>query len=171
MDSKVRNLQRQWVKSGDTDSRKAYTQSLKRSGVDTLEITDGWPEEVLSDYWPQQTYKGIDAIELLFELDACWSPLAATFEEIDYMQECYMGYVPSKDFFVIGWDCDEQREEGWVSVGRASVVNFSNIKGIHEVKNGVLIKTYTLLGGFYGGHHLYKIIQKDYPDLVGLRYD
>lgn len=75
-------------------------------------MADGSPyysREEISAAWPDVTYHGKNVIEdVLLPADDILG------KELHENQECYLGYVPSLDIFVMGWDVwlpEEEEEE------------------------------------------------------------
>lgn len=191
MDTKLRQLERRWNESGVYDDCKAYAISLQRSGIKTLEVTDGHPEDLLNYFWPKVTYRGIECMDLLSGLDRLGVD-AHDRREYDYHQECFLGWLPEQDWIVIGWDaertehhecdhnceeeCDERDED--LSFGLARMYYIQppepRLLELHGLK-GVYMNckdTVSSLGGFYGcGNGLLRVLKEKYPTMIGLRYD
>jgi len=178
VDVQLRQRERRWRESGTYDDCKTYAISLQRSGVKTLEVVDGHPEDLLNYFWPKVTYRGIDCIELISKLDEHSGDVHGDYDDA---QESFLGWIPEKDWMVIGWDaertyihtcsnsceeeCDERDEDLFFGVARMYTVGYKAVMlGCHE--------QFDEPGGFYGaGNGLLKVLKEKYPSMIGLRYD
>jgi len=189
MDTQLRKLERRWKENNTYEDCKAYANALKRSGVKSLEVTDGHPEDLLSQFWPEVTYRGMNCIDLIFKLDEHSTDVHGDY---DYAQECFLGYIPpskgsdperdTKDYMIIGWDaettelhecsysceeeCDERDEDLFFGVAKIYTVS-PNATHVH------CNQTLAEPSGFYGhrSNSLLKVLKTRYPSMIGLRYD
>jgi len=178
VDTKLRQLERKWKENGTYNDCKSYAIALQRSGVKTLEVVNGHPEDLLNYFWPKVTYRGMGCIELIYALEGHSGDVR---RDYDYAQECFLGWIPEKDWMVIGWDaertethtcsynceeeCDERDEDLFFGVARLYTVGHNaTMLGCHE--------QLAEPGGFYGcGSGLLKVLKEKYPSMIGLRYD
>jgi hypothetical protein len=125
-----------------------------------LEVTDNSHEpEELSRAWPNVTYKGQDVMELMYNdpmVDRAQNAILDITGDGTDLQEAYLGYSPSKDVFVMGFDV----WEAGTMVG-----------GIVEINQNTVINAEILNRALYGGGRLNPEVKENYPDIIGLRYD
>lgn len=116
----------------------------------------------ISDAWPAVTYKG----QPLFDR---YIAIIPDFEDkvgCDN-QECYLGYVPSEDAFIIGFDAwpemeeDEDGEEVEEDYSNVFKFKWDNHQNAEEIFTGERM--------FYSGS--YRTIGRRYKDLLDIRLD
>jgi len=173
MDRRLRELERTWKSSQAYDDLVAWARGLRRTGVTTLEITEGWPEALITNYWPSITYKGIDPLDIIATADAALSP-------VNESQEVYLGWLPSKDQFIIGWDVwfpeddfydEDEDEDDAPGGGSGSIATFFTL-GISEEGSICIEHSHRTIDGsalFYSD--MLQYLRRQLPDLIGLRYD
>ena len=137
----------------------------------SIELTDlKFTQEQISREWPNVTYHGVNCVDLLMDMEGDTAP------KVDN-QECFLGWLPDKDLFIIGfdvwgeeddYDVFDVREDYFGGLARlvkakkrlSGGFNFESVKTIEEV------------GGFYNGDKgLLSILERLYPGMIGLRYD
>lgn len=128
-------------------------------GQSPLEITNpGVTEAQINDYWPNVLYRGQDVMDLMYDdrtMDIAEDAISQKLGEPFEGQEAYLGYVPDKDVFVMGFDV-------W---GRSGMV-----AGIVTLDpRGRVIKAKLGGNGMYPSGR--KIIKKQYPAILDLRLD
>jgi len=185
MDFHLEQLKRNWLQSGDYHDLQAYVRGLRRAGYTQLEVLDGWPEQVLGQFWPDVTYKGLNCVDLLTRIDELRNP-EQEIEDCTDAQECYMGYIPSLDWIVVGWDAWFEPEDlGWYSDEdddqadpEPEMYGYAQAYQVNRPQYGSEPfylqdqQIFRMPGGFYRRPRpLYERIRETYPDLIGLRYD
>ena len=152
----------------------------------TVELFRGDPselQETASEAWTNVTYKGINIFDPYMNVmnDAAselgigetfqdqWEEIdpetGEEYTEYDIVtidgQECYLGYIPSKDIFISGWDLwmGEDSPAGIVQLR----FNNGQFEVIEAEKRGY--------GMFYGRNGEYNNLHKRYHDLVDIRLD
>jgi hypothetical protein len=170
------------------------------SSSDIFEITDtanmsaSEAVEVIRKHWSKDlTYKGVEFFDDVY-MDAILK-FASTIFGTDNAQECYLGYLPSKDVFISGWDCFEDDEDGeYMRVaydnGRDTPTNtggYVYLKVTVEGDEVVDVEETTVntdkgtegdtgvFGMFYGSPYSslsnYKRVHDEFKELVDIRLD
>ena len=85
---------------------------------------------------------------------------------IEDKQECYLGWIPEIDTFIIGFDCWIDEECSWAEEDVAdNVISFRVVNGAIRYINNV----HTPGRMFYSG--AYKALRKNYPTILDIRLD
>ena len=99
-----------------------------------LEITDNSLEpEQLSDAWPNVTYRGQDVMELMYSdliTDSAQNAIFDITSSGTDMQEAYLGYSPTKDVFIMGfdvWEPGSMMLGGIVEIAPTGTINNAEI--------------------------------------------
>jgi len=174
---------------GSLSDKLTYANALIRVGQD-IDVSEPWTHDrqFVSKIWGDLPFKyhGIDLIDLIAKLDEEYGPreeyswrdhFLGPFERFigsaSTSQEVYLGYLPGKDEFIIGWDIwdaffnedrDIEREGmkgGWMAV-KVEVDSQDNLK-FRQKGLGVEEK------GFYP--RTLKQLETSFPDLIHLRLD
>jgi len=136
----------------------------------TLELTESTPDELAQGQrlWPSVTYQGKDVLKWYIRLLSKIEARLAEDLGLHDSQECYLGYSPSKDLFVVGFDAwfsypsvhgmGSEPEAGWAY---APVKPMSSTIYDGEGTSGD--------GMFYDSG--YKEAHRAFRDLVDLRLD
>ena len=153
-----------------------------------LEIPKKKLEKKLNKRWPDGiTYKGKSVFQEGYKHR---DKAEEAIEDEGYTehQECYLGYVPSKDMFVMGFDLWEpepdEDDEDWGDEGEdwdgrygALKTRWAAIKkayggtwGFVEIK-GSRVGTAEIGWGSMFYHGGYKKVRREYPDILDLRLD
>lgn len=162
----------------------------KLAGKNSLEVSN-FPgtnkdlEKAAEQVWPSVTYKGEDIVKFIQTMDAkiIRANVGNTWQDYDYMQECYLGYDIKKDIMYMGFDTektevDTEYEYEWDDVLSEEVEVEVEVENeyfgwaLYAIKNGKFeeVESSLTLHGkfFYGGGGL-KMAKK--LGLAGLRYD
>lgn len=124
-----------------------------------VEITTSTQEQI-AESWPSVTYKGD---KKFFDNYIGWQEEIAKRLEVDDYQECYLGYDPGDDSFVMGFDVWNY---GWYGDSFSSQMVKFSVEGAKVTK---VHDQESFDYGFYPGH--YEKLKADNPNLIDLRLD
>lgn len=139
------------------------------------------------DQWPDVMYKGEPVLDKLYpavekaaqqlirkevKLDVDYSESSGELAGLQDMQEVYLGYVPKKDIFVIGFDAffeheseeDDMQDPDWEHGSLWAAVKYSNGKAKADDLDMAHF-------GFYDKNGGLKAVRRSYPGIVDLRLD
>ncbi len=159
---------------------------MTQTTVELTDIADLPKDEVeasISRHWPGEPhYRGQNVFEHVYGYGPVHrvrpgieAAVQATGLLPDDYQESYLGYLPSQDAFVIGFDVWEEDEDecgctpGWRDEpqGKDGVffvkIHADGTMGCVSVVPGMLCET------FYSGN--YQKLRADYPDIIDIRLD
>lgn len=161
-----------------------------------VEITDeGVNRDAVSDAWTEGVfYKGVNVFDNLYsdrilEKLADFIEIGETMEGEDYEeenedgeydwvegesytkdgQEVYLGYVPSEDAFISGWDT-------WNPEGSSEAIMFTYDVDAQEITGNMEVVAGSSSSIFYspgtmGKPSVYKGLKNLYPDIIDIRLD
>lgn len=161
----------------------------KKAGQ-ALELLDNLGnQKALNRAWPNITYKGTP----LHSMSRGYPFQSVADQQVTYdeFQEVYMGYVPDKDLFVVGYDVwlpeddweeeDWDEDEEWGALPGGGYRAASSRKKADMEAQAVVIKfdgqraraTDVIYGpgGFYGRGGGYKAVKRKFPNIIDLRLD
>jgi hypothetical protein len=160
-----------------------------------VEITQKPDRNAISAAWPQGVmYKGVNVFNAVYDSDLAdrfqqMLAQSARGEEIDNFdaQESFLGYVPSKDLFVMGFDTwgdsqsssyDDEDTEDMSSDDldeHGAAANIPNLVAFRLNEQGQVAKA--LVWGhipgrmMYGSGGTYNYLKREYPDMIDIRLD
>jgi hypothetical protein len=175
MDHEIRQLVRAWQSSGSEDDLRKLITVYKRIGVRGLQLSgflpgperlsvdvmQGYPEDIYQFFWPSVTYKGKSLLDLMFDFEGRVSPMVQGLAEDG--QEVFLGWWPSEGYFIMGWDMESSEGESY-----AAVFSFDHPHDQHPGLVG-LHAYHTRHDLFYPG--MLEELRIRYPGMIGLRYD
>ncbi len=139
-------------------------------------------ESDISKAWPAEPhYRGKPVFEAIYGYHGGFLKKNPGIEEAvqdteylpDSYQECYLGYVPSQDAFIIGFDAWEHEDED--GYGESSEPHYGVFKvKVHADGTMGTVKPLEAYGCqcFYGGPSKnYDRVRKDFPDIINMRLD
>lgn len=155
-------------KESDQTFDVTQTQGLNKQQIEAL-IDKAWPDDVLYNGKPifEPYLDIVRVIDAVLEKKIFNQPSTGDEDDDDfsyYGQECYLGYVPSKDIFICGFDVDD---------GNAPTNAIANLTFDDRMFQLINVEFY--LGNakyFYSGNNsAYDFLHKKYHDLIDLRLD
>jgi hypothetical protein len=146
------------------------TADLVTKGISDEQINKAWPNHVL--------FKGSPIFDPYIKAtDPAFEKIKDEWDAADG-QECYLGYVPEKELFVMGFDCwwygDEEDDESEDESGWATVTmkfdgsKFINIK-TEDMNSSTRSSNSRSSSTFYHGG--YNATKRAHPTIIDLRLD
>jgi len=155
--------------------KKIINETLTNDSQNHVEITTN--PELAKNSWPDVSYNNVD---FFGEDDLFYKITEPQNDDPDVRkQQVYLGYVPSRDVFVVGYDCsagptksgNEDNEDEFYAEYRYVKVNLDHtgrqIESIIDDEHPH--RGYTYQGGFYS--NFYKELKHNQPSIIDLQLD
>jgi len=132
--------------------------------------------QIPDDDWPGVTYNGLDVFDTIYESEVMAQAEALAREKGNYsVQECYLGYDPQADRFIMGFDSwdlsaslDDEDSSYQEKLARVVYITCPEGSANPKVSGAETIASGSLMYGKGGG---YEDLHKKYPKLIDLRLD